>query len=307
MSGLRWRSLGLIFQPDLTREWMRSHAQLPTPLQIESSVFRVFFASRDEKNRSHISWFDVDLQYPSKILRQSDEPVLTPGLLGRFDADGIYPASVVRDNTRVLLYTIGWNAGLRPPMFYASIGLAYSNDNGETFVRHGNAPIMARSEHDPCLVTSPVVLREGPRWRMWYVSGYRWEETSTGLSSHYHIKYAESEDGVTWRRDGHVCIAESTPDETNIGRCCIVKHEDRYRAWYSYARGGHYRIGYAESTDGLCWVRKDDQVEFRTSGQAWDAEAQAYPYVVRYGERWYMFYNGNGYGRDGIGLAVAED
>lgn len=270
-------------------------------------MYRVFFASRDDKNRSHIGWFDIDLHQPERVLKQGEQPVLEPGPLGHFDGDGVYPASVVRANGRVSLYTIGWNAGLRPPMFYSSIGLAFSGDDGMTFCRHSCVPIMARSEHDPCLVTSPVVLREEGGWRMWYVSGYRWEESSQGLRSRYHVKYAESHDGITWRRDGRTCIAEAAPDETNIARCCVLKQSNRYRAWYSYARGNGYRVGYAESTDGLQWIRKDGQLTFRSSGQGWDDKMQAYPYVVEHRGRLYMFYNGNGFGRDGIGLAVAEE
>jgi len=285
---------------------MVSHAQLPTPFRLTGSVYRVFFASRDDRNRSHIGWFDIDLQHHEKVLRLSEGPVLEPGPPGHFDGDGVYPASLVRENGRVYLYTIGWNAGLRPPMFYTCIGLAYSDDDGRTFHRHGYAPIMSRSEYDPCLVTSPMVLREEKRWRMWYVSGYRWDESPQGLRSRYHIKYAESDDGITWRRDGRVCIAGAAPDETNIARCCVVKHQNLYRAWYSSVRGGGYGIGYAESTDGLHWIRKDDQVDFQPSGHAWDAEAQAYPYVVQCNGRWFMFYNGNSFGRDGIGLAVGS-
>ena len=284
---------------------MRSHAALPTPLQIEGSLYRVYFAGRDGVNRSHVGFFDIDLENPATVLRVSEEPVLVPGPLGHFDDHGVYAASAVRHRELVYLYTIGWNPGRRPPLFYASIGLSVSDDGGKTFEKYGRAQIMARSEHDPCLVTSPVVLREHDLWRMWYVSGYRWEETPQGLESHYHIKYAESDDGIHWRRDGRVCIDHASPEERNISRCCVLADGDRYRAWYSYDRGGGYRIGYAESPDGYDWIRKDDEVGLEPSAEGWDAQAQAYPFVVRHDGRWFMFYNGNGFGRDGVGLAVA--
>ena len=41
------------------------------------------------------------------------------------------------------------------------------------------------------------------------------------------------------------------------------------------------------------------------SADGWDAKAQAYPAVVKHDGRWFMFYNGNAFGRDGIGLAIA--
>ena len=33
-----WNKRGLIFRPEPTRPWMRSHASVPTPLQLDGSV-----------------------------------------------------------------------------------------------------------------------------------------------------------------------------------------------------------------------------------------------------------------------------
>lgn len=285
---------------------MQSHAALPTPMQVKDSLYRIYFSSRDERNRSHVGYFDVDLENPERVLRVSEKPVLEPGPLGYFDDHGVYAASVVRHCDRIYMYTIGWNPALEPPLFYASIGLAVSEDGGSSFEKVGNTPIMTRSDYDPCLVTSPVVLKDNDRWRMWYVSGYRWEESGNSLQSHYHIKYAESDDGMHWNREGTVCIDHIFPGEKNIARACVHKSEDLYCSWYSYNCGYGYRIGYAESRDGIRWKRKDGEVGIDLSDSGWDSEAMAYPYVIEYGERLFMFYNGNGFGRDGVGMAVAN-
>lgn len=301
-SPLAWQKLGLIFRPDASQAWMRTHAAIPTPLQLDGSLYRIFFASRDEANRSHIGYIDVDLQSPAEVVRVSPAPVLTPGALGCFDGDGIYAQCACRLDDQIRLYTIGYTAGHTKPLFYAAIGLATSTDGGDTFVKHGQAPIMDTSEHDPCLVTAPFVMRDGSGWRMWYSSGVRWTREADGLLSHYHIKYAESDDGVLWRRGGRVCLDFTGPDETNIARLWVVRDTGRYRGWFSSGRAS-YRIGYAESQDGLTWTRTNPGITLSDSG--WDSQQQAYPAVVRHGDRWFMFYNGNGYGRDGIGLAIA--
>lgn len=79
--------------------------------------------------------------------------------------------------------------------------------------------------------------------------------------------------------------------------------------WYSTARLPlhPYRIGYAESDDGKRWTRIDEAVGFDVSPEGFDSEMICYPHVVQHENRLYMFYNGNGFGREGIGLAVAED
>lgn len=301
-----WEKLGLIFSPTRSVSWMRSHASAPTPLQLSGTVYRVFFASRDEHNRSHVGYFDIDLADPTTILRVSDHPVLVPGPLGYFDDHGVYATSVVRADTQIFLFTIGWNPGPVPPLFYSSIGLAISSDGGNSFEKFGRSPIMGRSEHDPCLVTAPVVLKEGERWRMWYVSGIAWEIVKDTLHSRYHIKYAESDDGIRWRREGIVCIDFADSSELNIGRTCVMRVGKRYHAWFSVNRGEGYRIGHATSRDGITWVRESDQFGLPVSPTGWDSEAVAYPFVVQHQDKLFMFYNGNGFGRDGVGLAVCN-
>jgi predicted GH43/DUF377 family glycosyl hydrolase len=302
---LAWQKHGLIFAPDSTRPWMRSHAAVPVPFQLDGSRYRVFFSSRDADNRSHVGYFDVDLQDPARVVAVSAAPILAPGPTGTCDGDGIYVESAVRIDGEVRLYTIGVIAGHTRPLFYATIGMATSHDGGHTFAKRP-APIMTVSEFDPCLVTAPFVLREGARWRMWYASGIRWEREPHGLQSYYHIKYAESDDGVEWRRDGRVAIDFANANERSIARLWVVPDGGRYRGWYSVNDGIHgYRIGYAESADGLTWARRDDLTGIQLSESGWDAQAQAYPAVIRHDDRWFMFYNGNAFGRDGIGLATA--
>jgi hypothetical protein len=299
-----WEKQGLIFRPDPSQPWMRSHASVPTPLHVRDGVYRVFFSGRDEQNRSHVGFFDIDLNaagYPVTEARL----VLEPGSLGCFDADGIYAESAVRVDGHVRLYTIGVTTGHTKPLFYASIGAAVSRDGGSSFEKLGPGPIMTRSGYDPCLVTAPFVMQDGRRWRMWYVSGTAWTKEPHGLQSHYHVKYAESDDGLEWRRDGRVCIDYSGPEETNIARLWVVRDGDQYLGWYSSSGPGGYRIGHAESADGLTWTRLDALAGITLSPSGWDSTAQAYPAVVRCGDRWFMFYNGNSFGRDGIGLAVA--
>ncbi len=77
--------------------------------------------------------------------------------------------------------------------------------------------------------------------------------------------------------------------------------------WYSY-RGGDctYRIGYAESSDGLQWIRMDETIGMDVSNNGWDSEMVCYPFVFDHKDITYMLYNGNSYGKTGMGLAVWE-
>ena len=104
----------------------------------------------------------------------------------------------------------------------------------------------------------PSCCIERRRWRMWYVSGSEWRQTESGPRHYYHIRYAESR---RRRRTGvaTAASASTTRRRTNtpspVRASCATR--DGYRMWYA-VRGDRYRIGYAESADGLTWTRRDD-------------------------------------------------
>jgi hypothetical protein len=138
---------------------------------------------------------------------------------------------------------------------------------------------------------------------MWYVSGTEWRTLENGIPQHrYHLKYAESRDGILWNREGVIGLDYASADEYAFGRPCVLRDSGLYRMWYS-VRGDRYRIGYAESVDGIEWTRKDADRGLNVSATGWDSEMVTYPFVWRGRAGLCMLYNGNGYGRTGFGLA----
>jgi hypothetical protein len=149
---------------------------------------------------------------------------------------------------------------------------------------------------------------------MWYAAGLKWELIDGKPEPFYHICYAESEDGVSWQRPGRVSIDLVPPEEGGVGRPCVVPGTDLYRMWFSFRgardyrtnRAHSYRIGYAESFDGVAWTRKDELAGIDVAEQGWDSEMIAYPYVYWRQGSVHMIYNGNGFGRSGFGYAVGD-
>jgi hypothetical protein len=300
-----WVKRGRLWEPPGPISWGSSHAALPALDPIARGRHWLYFSARDDEGRSAIGRVEVTLGGGRIELGSFDpSPVLGPGALGTFDDSGVTNAWIAADGDRRLLYYSGWTRGVTVP-FYFYVGLAVSDDGGQTFRRHSEAPILERDAVDPYLTASPCVLREGDRWRTWYVSGTGWSQDGDGPRHRYHVKYAESDDGVSWRRDGTVSIDYADESESAISRPCVVRDDDGYRMWFA-ARGERYRIGYAESADGIEWRRDDARAGIDVSGDGWDSEMVCYPYVHRDREHEYMLYNGNGYGRTGIGFAVRE-
>ena len=264
----------------------------------------MYFSGRDAWGRAQIGWSDVDLRDPSSW-GVSAAPAIGLGRLGSFDDNGVTSSCLVVHEDRQYHYYTGWSLGVTVP-FYLNAGLAISEDNGATFRRASEAPLLDRSAVDPYLTASPWVLIDNGVWRMWYVSATGWV-ASVGRPIHrYHVKYAESRDGIAWTRRGVVCIDFKSADEHAIGRPCVVRDADVYRMWFSH-RGERYRIGYAESDDGIVWDRRDDESGIDVSPDGWDSDMIEYPCVVDAFGRRLMLYNGNDYGRTGIGIAEWQE
>jgi hypothetical protein len=299
-----WTKRGLIFEPPRHLGWMHSHAALPFADPLDERI-RVYFSGRDRDGRAQIGFWEVDIRNPQAVLRVSDQPVIAPGRLGTFDDSGVTNSWLVNYGEKKYLYYSGWARGVTVP-FYLFVGLAISEDGGLHFHKVSDAPILERVPMDPYLTASPCVLVEEGLWRMWYVSGTSWEAEEAGPKHYYHIKYAESADGIRWDRKGIVCVDYRSPSEFAIARPCVLKEGGIYKMWYS-CRGTGYVIGYAESQDGKSWRRLDSEAGIQPSDSGWDSEMIEYPHVFDYGAGRYMLYNGNGFGRTGIGLAVMEE
>lgn len=282
---------------------MQTHAALPLAVPVEGSVYRVYCAGRDAEGRAQIGTMDVDISRP-QVVAVAQEPLLAFGPLGAFDDRGVLPASIVEYSGRTLLFYTGVMLGKTVPFYYA-VGAAASMDGGRTFEKISPAPILDRNAADPYLTASPCVRVEDGKLRMWYTSGVRWSVENGAPKHYYLLKYAESADGVVWNRDGRIAI-DFAAGEYAISRPSVIRDPGAYRMWYAH-RGEAYRIGYAESADGITWERRDGEAGIDVSASGWDSEMICYPYVFDHGGRRFMFYNGNGFGRTGAGLAVLED
>lgn len=300
---MTWKKLGLIFCPNDQYEWMRTHAANPVAEHLEKNLYRVYFSCRDEQNRASIGSVDFDLYHPEKILQPASRPVLSPGTLGCFDDSGVSMGCLVKQRGMRYLYYLGWNLGVTVP-WRNSIGLAVAEQGSDDFKRHSLAPVMDRHPVDPYSISYPWILHDNGVWKMWYGSNLKWGKEQTDMM--HLIKYAESVDAIDWKREGRIALHFEDPVEYAMSKPCVVKEQGLYKMWYSF-RGGRYRIGYAESEDGINWVRKDHLAGIDVSPSGWDSETVEYPFVFDHNGKRYMLYNGNGYGKTGFGLAVWEN
>jgi hypothetical protein len=299
-----WTRRGLLISTPTGQPWAHSHAALPTVAEIDDRAIDVYYSPRDERGRAHIGRARVELGATGRlrVTAHDPEPVLSPGPLGAFDDSGVTVSCIVESDAGTLLYYTGWTLGVTVP-FYFYVGLAIRAPGRRDFQRASASPLLDRDATDAYLTASPWVLNDDGVWRMWYVSCTNWEMAADEPRHRYHLRYAESSDGIHWRRDGRVAIDFADSAEYAISRPCVVHDEDRYRMWFA-ARGDSYRLGYAESVDALNWNREDSRAGLAPAQSGWDSEMIAYPAIFDLGRVRHLLYNGNGYGRSGIGYAT---
>ena len=291
-----WKKLGLIYNK-------KNYCAVPIGHFVQKDILRIYASYRQKNNKSSPFFIEYNLK-TGEVLREKTIEIPF-GNLGTFDEHGIMPTSILYKNNKVWLFYIGWNLATSVP-FRNSLGLAISEDDGVTFKKYSEAPILDRSLYDTCFVSTNCIIEEEDFYRMYYLSCNKWEYINGKLLHFYNIKYAHSKDAINWIRRGEVCINFRFPNEYAISSPRVLKENDIYKMWYSF-RGNNeietYRIGYAESNDGKTWIRKDEEVNLNISDEGWDSEMICYPFIFNYEKTLYMLYNGNEYGKTGFGLA----
>lgn len=302
-----WEKLGVVHNSKGLLEWQMTHAMMPCVFD-KGEYVEVYFSPRDNLNRSRPAKIDLYINGKTfRIEKLSQKPLLELGELGMYDDSGVMPTCVISKGNKVIMYYNGWTLGKLIP-FTSFNGIAESNDGGKTFKKLSLAPkALYRSDVDPYSTFAPYVLKHNGLWHMWYVSLTRWEMKNKNATHYYHIKYAISTDGIDWSRKGQVAVDFKSEFEYAIARPCVLFEDNIFKMWYSYRaseKSKTYRIGYAESSEGIKWVRRDEEVNLTISRDGWDNQMVCYSYVFKHKNKKYMLYNGNDYGKTGIGIAI---
>jgi predicted GH43/DUF377 family glycosyl hydrolase len=304
---MKWRKMGRVYAPDGSLPWAKKYGIPPTPHVLDDGTLRMYVGFCDDGMVGRMGYVDLDPEDPARVLDVAREPLLDIGRPGTFDDNGVLPSSLVAHGGRLYMYYTGYQLGVRV-RYYMFNGLAYSDDGGRSFSRAKSTPVTDRSDAETHNRTSAFVMRDGGVFKMWYVGGSDWVESLGRPRPVYNMRYLESPDGVAWGPEGRVVMDFGAPGEHAFGRPWVLKEGGRYRMLYSYrsTRLG-YRIGYAESADGLRWERKDHLAGIDVSPSGWDSETISYSSVVRHRGRVYLFYNGNNCGETGFGYATLEE
>lgn len=314
---MKWNKIGHIFCPsDFKRDGnCYQYAQSPQALVFDDFV-RVYFSTRKKDNGKYLSiikFVDYDKKF-TKILNTSDKEVISLGKKGAFDEHGIFPINIFRHNSEIFAYTTGWTRR-ESVSVDTGIGVAQSSDDGETFRKLGDGPILTSSLNEPFLVCDGFVKYFSNKYHMYYIYGTNWKVyVKDGQPERtYLIAHATSDDGIHWKKEGRPIIETAYNDECQA-LPTVIKIDERYHMYFCHRRSYDfrknpkmgYRIGYAYSDDNINWTRNDDLCGIETTKNSWDSNMMCYPHIFACDEEIYLLYNGNEFGKNGFGIARLE-
>lgn len=299
------------------RDWSRQgnifddhHAQVPV-VDVCDGYWRIYYSYRID-GKSVPYYIDVDPANPSKILRKSDKQLLQLGELGRFDWAGIMPTDVINVESQKYMYYIGWSVRKDVP-YHNTLGLAISEDNGDTWHKFSDGPVFSTSYKEPGYVGTAEVILVDNTYYMYYLSCRDWIIVDNHPEPIYDIKIALSKNAIDWEPLDRVAIGLEK-GQGGISKATVIQYENRYYMWYSARSESNYRLdpnhGYriycAVSDDLFNWTKLNRHGLDINLSSKWERIMVEYPDVFIHNNRLHMFYNGDGFGRTGIGYATMD-
>lgn len=298
---MKWEKKGLIYSPSFDGSWKDNSALQPTAILLKDKI-RVFLCFRDKNGIGRIGYVDLDANNPSKILKISENPVLDIGEKGMFDDNGVAPTALIKIDNKIYLYYAGYQIPEKV-RFIAFGGLAISENDGETFTRVSRTPIFERTEEAALFRVPHTVLLDDNLYKFWYGGGSSYIQGKNKTLPVYNIRYLETHNLLKIPDIGEIAL-DILNEEHRVGRPYVVKKGSLFKMYFGYGSDDKpYQLGYAESSNGKIWIRNDEKLNLPLSKEGWDSEMMAYPCVINFNSKTYIFYNGNEYGRYGFGYA----
>ncbi len=311
-----WVKKGVIFDPKQHIPFPDPIAQLPTPflLNEETELIRIYFSYRNQFGQSQIGFFDYEMLHKN-LINLNLNIGLKFGEIGCFDDSGLMPSSIVKISaTSLLLFYTGWTTAKTVP-YKLAIGLAESSDNGITFKKHSIGPILSTSPEEPYFTCSPRVFKDKNEWRMFYVSCRCWGKAASKYEPVYILRTIESKNPHVWTHSKPENVLHANEPNTAYTSANLVEIDDQTYMWYCKRSISDFRNNPKNSYTIEC-MKQNEQYKWEslnkrdfglsTSNEGWDSQMVAYPYIIKIRDRLCLFYNGNGFGRSGIGLALWE-
>jgi hypothetical protein len=263
----------------------------------------VFFAACDADMRGRTFYADFEPQPPFRQMGRSAGPVMDLGPAGAFDSDGVNPSQAFVTDGRLALLYIGWRRGAAAAPYALFAGVAFSNDEGQTFER-GTTPLLAPRPGERLFRTAPLIERRADGYQLLYIGGDAFVISENGKALPiYSLMRLQSRDLWRWEGEPERLLApDRAAGEIGFGRPVIDVSGGTRRLMLSVRTTAGYRLMETDAEfEPGCRPAMTNVIPDPL--EPWEEQMTCFGATCRVGAFELLFYNGNGFGRTGAGLA----
>lgn len=290
-----WVKQGLLIKKNPQIKWMSNYIGPCFAISRNNRYIDIYFSSRDKYNISTIGKFSFDTKLEKK---SKFRKILTVSNSRSFDKHGVSYPLIYNYRKKKYLFYVGWKKNTK---YKFENTLAFAIKKKEIFY---NFKKIFNKKNSLYGSGSCYILKNNNKHFLWFTSFIKKNEKKKNNTHYkYLIKLATSHNLKKWRTISKPCINFLSENEVAISKPTVIYKNNNFHMWYCY-RGKKYKIGYAISKNGKDWIRKDNLVKFIGKNLNWDKNEKCYPSVIKHDKKFYMFYSGNNYGKDGVGYAI---
>ncbi|MFT5368467.1 MAG: putative GH43/DUF377 family glycosyl hydrolase [Candidatus Latescibacterota bacterium] len=308
-----------VLPPDVDSKYDSTRCMNPFAVRV-GDEYRLYYSGGDQDGYQRICLATASVDAPSQFKRHG--VILDVGASGAFDAKWCVLPCVHQMGGRWLMYYSGNEGSDLGLQSFPGIGLAISDD-GIHFERYSTDPVItgdqtAEFPHNRGVAGGGSILEDvqsdgSVTYRMYYTIASGIKSDDVQIDQEKHCAVCRSVDGIHWT-DHQLIMSprKKVPNEdVAVAAPFVWREGDGYRMLYCGigTRWGFYSISEAVSEDGYVWDRGDGDQNITLApdpDSEWESQMVEYPCVIQEMNQLRLFYCGNGYGKTGIGTAVAK-
>jgi hypothetical protein len=130
-------------------------------------------------------------------------------------------------------------------------------------------------------------------------------------STRWQVGFATSPNGLIWTKGTPNPVLTVGPpgswDDNESTNMFVLKDDTDYKGWYLGRSGTTYAIGYATSPDGITWTKYGGNPIIKLSDIPWATPRIEYPFVIKEGGIYKMWYSAGTPSGKAIGYATSSD
>lgn len=229
-------------------------------------------------------------------------PVITYGTFGNWDNNRRLGAVIKVNDTLKM-----WFVATNNMPFESHLGYAWSMDGISWSIYP--EPVLSTGQEgdwDNYVVFESSVIYDGNQYYMWY-GGFDDNDYNPPK-----IGYATSADGINWVKDieNNPVLEGGIEGSYLQDWVCfpnVLQNDGVFEMWFSGHVNDHYRIGFAQSEDGIEWdYITDYPVLDIGANETWEDKQVCRPSVIIDDNQYKMWYSGYDGSRYKIGLALGD-